>query len=109
MEKITSKNKNNGGSSRRSKSGKKVHEESEEKVVHYFHYDNYSKKVVKKGSNHPKPSKETAINNKAKVMRDKRSPDTLLSTELKRVKTFSQSAKNLHNIEPKGLKKHKSP
>ena len=80
MEKITSKNKNDGRSTKRSKSGKKFHEESEEKVVHYFHYDNYSKKVVKKGSHQPKSGKEAGLNGKAKGVRDKRSPDAPLST-----------------------------
>ena len=60
--------------------------------------------MVKKGNKLPK---ETGAS-KAKGIREKKSPETLLNTELKRVKTYS-SAKNLHNIEPKGLKKHKSP
>ena len=53
MEKVTSKShskhRKSGHKRSRSKGEGENEHEHEEKVVHYFQYDNYSKKVVRKG------------------------------------------------------------
>jgi hypothetical protein len=98
VEKVTSKSRSKGKketSHRRSKSGKKdQEEEEEEKVVHYFQYDNYSsKKVVKKGKHQKEPS--DLLKRAAKGIRDKKSPEGMINTHLKRLKAISQSNKDL--------------
>lgn len=86
-----------------------MHEQSEQKVVHYFHYDNYSKKVVKKGNTQHKNNKESGLNVKGKGVRDKKSPENTLNTQMKKLKPFTQSSKNLNPFETKTVKKCKSP
>jgi hypothetical protein len=79
--------------------------------VHYFQYDNYNKKVVRKGAKGLKDSKEPSdLVKRNKRLRDKKSPEaTMFSTHLKRLKQFTQSSKDLAALDLKSLKRHKSP
>ena len=63
-------------------------------MVHYFQYDNYSKKVVKKGNKGKERTSDLV--KRAKGVRDKKSPEGMISTQLKKFKQVSQSAKDLN-------------
>ena len=98
--------------SRRGKSRKSIVEcsEEKEKVVHYFQYDN--KKVVRKKVKVTKESGECEFGRKTqKMIRDKRSPEAIISHELKKINHFAQSTKELirHEAAGRGVKKAKSP
>lgn len=124
LEKVTSKSKSKSKvegkdeekkkEGRRGKSRRSLGEENEEKerVVHYFQYDNYSKKVVKKKVKMGKEPGEYELTKKiAAKPKEKKSPETLITTHLKKLNLISQSTKDLlaSDSATRIFKKCKSP